>query len=150
VVGLAIGLNSVVYKDRVYRTLGETSPFNTGHRSKSQNYWLPLPPGWTLAGDSEDSRYVIGSYYWEYQSVLLTNGKACRTNCCGVFAIYDQCSTDDDNLQLYVSTSGTLYAKCSKNGQILISKSVSDMCTGCPAGELEIPPQTPCKYYFGG
>ena len=149
-VGLAIGLNSVVYKDRVYRTLGETSPFTTGHIQKSQNYWLPLPPGWTLAGDSEDSRYVIRSYYWEYQTVLLTNGKACRTNYLNLLPTSDQCSTDNENLQLYVSTSGTLYVKCSNGGQILISKSVSDMCTGCPAGELEIPPQPPCQYYFGG
>jgi hypothetical protein len=49
------------------------------NKYKEQNDYLPLPSGWVLAADNVNSRYVIRSYNWGTERVLLDNGYQCYT-----------------------------------------------------------------------
>jgi hypothetical protein len=109
--------NAVEYNGRVYRTLDGTSPLDTS-ASKCQNYYLTLPSGWALADDNADSQYVIGSYRWGTQIMLVAGGR-------GYYTTSGSYWTSG-----YLSTSGSTYKVDGCNLLILISKSGS-ACTAC-------------------
>jgi hypothetical protein len=124
--------NAVEYNGRAYRTLDGTSPLDTGG-SKCQNYYLALPSGWALAADDAESLYVIRSYRWGTQIMVVAGGRAYWT-LTGADSGYSAGS-------LYTSsglyTSGSTYMVRSCNYLILIFKT-GFTCTACPAGESEI------------
>ena len=133
--------NAVEYKGLVYRTLDGMSPLDTNF--KCQNYYLPLPSGWALAADNDDSRYIIGAYRWGTDALVVANGYGYRGSYWAVTAQDPQPRLPGTyHGSLFLITSGSTYKtiNCGIGNYllILISKSGS-ACTACPAGESEIP-----------
>ncbi len=116
--------NAVEYNGRVYRTLDGTSPLDAGS-SKCQNYYLALPSGWVLAADNADSLYVITSYRWGTNAMVVANG----------YTYYTAQENAYYSYYTALSTSGSTYKVMSCISLILISKTGSLPCTACPAGE---------------
>jgi hypothetical protein len=151
VVGFVGEVNGVMYNGRWYKTLDSTDP--VAAQSKCQQNYLPLPLGWSLASDNEDSRYVIRSYNWGSIQVVLDSGYAYYTLQCRP----DSCSSNWNNdlgWSDYLSTSGSTYKptacynyECctwmdyiprraiSSIRKLLISKVGVARCMTCPAGE---------------
>jgi len=71
-------LHSVTFKDREYRTLDGTLPWDSS--SGCQTSYLPLPAGgWEIAPNSQDSRDVIAAYPWGTECVLMSSGSPVGT-----------------------------------------------------------------------
>jgi hypothetical protein len=118
--------NAVEYNGLLYRTLDDvTSPLNTC-ACNCQNYYLGLPSGWALAADNADSIYVIRSYRWGTQVMLVANGY-------GYYTASEESSAGQYWSSGYLYTSGSTYKAGACNLLILISKTMP--CTACPAGE---------------
>jgi hypothetical protein len=125
---------AVEYNGRVYRTLDGTSPFDTGR--KCQNSYVALPPGWALATDNADSRYVIRSFIWGTHGLVVDNGKAYYTASQGSSAgsLYTSGVLSGVSIRENDQTRLT-YMVNNCNLLILISKNGSLPCTACLAGE---------------
>ena len=71
-------LHSVTFKDREYRTLDGTLPWDSSVGCQSS--YLPLPAGgWEIAPNSQDSRDVIAAYPWGTECVLMSSGSPVGT-----------------------------------------------------------------------
>ncbi len=53
-----------------------------------QNYYLPLPTGWSIAPDDSDSIAVVASYVWGANVMVLQGGASYRTNYYGAAGDY--------------------------------------------------------------
>ena len=68
----------MVFKDREYRTLDGTPPWESS--VGCQSIYLPLPAGgWEIASNSQDSRDVIAAYPWGTGCVLMSSGGSIYT-----------------------------------------------------------------------
>ncbi len=113
--------NSVVLKDREYRTLDGTPRWESSS-SGCQYSYLPLPAGgWEIAPDSQDSRDVIAAYPWGTPCVLMSSGGSVSTA---------YLSTPGSSCGGYVASNGGTYKPAYCNYRILLSRAVTVFASG--------------------
>ena len=101
-----------------------------------QTSYLALPSGWALAADNSDSLYVISSYRWGTQ-VIVVGSRSLWTQNGGSLSYAGVVSIPGSNCNcITIQVSGSTYKVSGCNALILISK--SSPCTTCPAGESKI------------
>ena len=64
----------VVYNGNTYKTLADWDKNDSGVSCQSQFY--KIPDGWSIANESQDSRYVIGNSYWKTHVLVVSTGNA--------------------------------------------------------------------------
>jgi hypothetical protein len=67
----------IMYRGRKYATLDGASP--TGTTSGCQQEFLSIPTGWEIAPHNKWSAFIIGSYPWSSDFLVLADGSAYYT-----------------------------------------------------------------------
>jgi hypothetical protein len=106
-------LNYVDYNGMRYSTLADVPV--TDYTSQCQNYYLPVPSGWSIAPDDIYSQAVISLYPWSTDVLVVADG-----NSYGTAQFYPGLSWNDNMLQ----ESGGYYAVVYCTLQILIFQEI--------------------------
>lgn len=67
------------YNGNFYRALNDNWPYNDS-KMVCQNEFLYAPNGWTIAPNTEDSKYVISNYKWSTAVMVVSDGTSYWTN----------------------------------------------------------------------
>lgn len=102
------------YNGKLYRALSENWEYNSSSY-QCQTAYLPLPDGWTIAPNDNDSKHVISNYRWSTAVMVLNDGTSYWTNIWG-----------DRQIRLYSNgqllNSSNTYRPNVCNGGILLVK----------------------------
>lgn len=97
-------IHTVLHLGRVYSSLSDINPY--GGPYNSQPYPLVIPPGWSVAEDDKNSRFVASNSGWNTEVLVFANGKAYTTASMDAFSgRYVEISTN--HINSVVSPDGT-------------------------------------------